>query len=129
MGQLMAETVEQTLKVGGGGVASWLWIIFVILGVLGAAGLGFLIFFLLKRRKKEEEKPRKAEKKRKEEKPARKAEEPVRKPEPYRPPEPVRPATSAGRGADCSAVASGLGFLAEGQDGLDGPGPGHGQAG
>ncbi len=92
-GALVAETMEQTLKVGGGaGVASWLWIIFVILGVLGAAGLGFLIFFLLKRRKKEEEKPRKAEKKRKEEKPARKAEEPVRKPEPYRPPEPVRPA-------------------------------------
>jgi hypothetical protein len=90
-GELKAETLEQPLKVGGGaGVASWLWIIFVILGILGAAGLGFLIFFLLKRRR-EEEKPRKAEKKRKEEKPARKAEEPVRKPEPYRPPEPVRP--------------------------------------
>lgn len=100
-GQLMAETVEQPLKVGGGGVASWLWIIFVILGILGTGGLGFLIFFLLKRRKKSE-KPEKAEKKRKGEKPARKAEEPlpkpapkaaepVRKPEPYRPAEHLRP--------------------------------------
>ena len=90
-GLLTAETNEKTLEVSAGGAKSSLWIVFVVLGVLGAAGLGFLIFFLLKRRKKEEEKPRKAEKKRKEEKPASKAEEPVRKPEPYRPPEPVRP--------------------------------------
>jgi len=90
-GQLYARSEEKTLDVGlpSGRSMWWLWI---LLGVLAAAGLGFLVFFLLKRRKKEEEKPRKAEKKRKEEKPARKAEEPVRKPEPYRPPEPVRPA-------------------------------------
>jgi hypothetical protein len=92
-GVLYAETLEQTLKVGGGGIASSLWIIFVILGILGAAGLGFLIFFLLKRRQKGEkpEKAEKKERKKKEEKPARKAAEPVRKPEPYRPPEPIRP--------------------------------------
>jgi hypothetical protein len=92
-GELQTETIEQTLKVGGGGgVASSLWIIFVILGILGAAGLGFLIFFLLKRRQKGEkpEKAEKKERKKKEEKPAPKAAEPVRKPEPYRPPEPVR---------------------------------------
>ena len=88
-GQLYARSEEKTLDVGlpSGRSMLWLWI---LLGVLGAAGLGFLIFFLVKRRR-EEEKPRKAEKKRKEEKPARKAEEPVRKPEPYRPPEPARP--------------------------------------
>jgi hypothetical protein len=93
-GELQTETIEQTLKVGGGGgVASSLWIIFVILGILGAAGLGFLVFFLLKRRQKGEkpEKAEKKERKKKEEKPAPKAAEPVRKPEPYRPPEPVRP--------------------------------------
>ena len=89
-GQLYARSEEKPLDVGlpGGRSMLWLWI---LLGVVGAAGLGFLIFFLWRRRKREEEKPRKAEKKRKEEKPARKAEEPVRKPEPYRPPEPVRP--------------------------------------
>jgi hypothetical protein len=93
-GELQTETIEQTLKVGGGGgVASSLWIIFVILGILGTAGLGFLVFFLLKRRKKGEkpEKAEKKERKKKEEKPARKAEEPLPKPAPYRPPEPVRP--------------------------------------
>jgi hypothetical protein len=90
-GQLYARTTEAPLDVGlpGGRSMLWLWI---LLGILGGAGLGFLIFFLWRRRKKGEEKPRKAEKKRKEEKPARKAEEPVRRPEPYRPPEPVRPA-------------------------------------
>jgi hypothetical protein len=93
-GALVAETMEQTLKVGGGGgVASWLWIIFVILGVLGTAGMGFLIFFLLKRRQKGEkpEKAEKKERKKKEEKPAPKAAEPVGKPEPYRPAEHVLP--------------------------------------
>ncbi|MBN2098025.1 MAG: hypothetical protein JW753_00355 [Dehalococcoidia bacterium] len=93
-GQLYARSTEADLDVGlpGGRSLLWLWI---LLGVLGAAGLGFLIFFLVKRRREQEEKPRKAEKKRREEKPAPKAKEPVRKPEPYRPPEPVRPVQPA----------------------------------
>jgi hypothetical protein len=89
-GQLVAETVEQTLKVGGGGFASWLWMIFAVLGALGGAGLGFLVFLLIKRGRMEGEKPRR-EKKRKEEKPVRKP-EPAAPPEPVRKPEPVRSA-------------------------------------
>jgi hypothetical protein len=89
-GQLQAETSEQTLKVGGGGgLMSWLWIVIVILGVLAALTLGFLAFFLLKKRKTGQ-KPARADKKRHEQKPVSKAEEPASKPEPAPPAEPVR---------------------------------------
>ena len=63
-GQLYARSTEEPLDVGlpGGRSMLWLWI---LLGVVGALGLGILIFFLVKRRGEQEEKPRKKEKKRK----------------------------------------------------------------
>ena len=108
-GNLYAETNEQTLEAGVAAKKSSLWILFLILGILGTAGLGFLIFFLLKRRKKDEKKSAKAEKKKrkkKEETPAPKVEEPVRKPEPVRREPPVRKAEPIEESAPLSSISS-----------------------
>jgi Tfp pilus assembly protein PilE len=89
-GVLYAETAEQTLRVAdGGGLMSWLWIVLVIAGVLAVAAVGFLAFFLLKKRRKIE-KPAMAETKQHEEKSALRAAEPAPKPEAAPPAEPAR---------------------------------------
>ena len=80
-GLFVAQTAEQTLEVGaGGGVASWLWIVFVALGIVGVGGLGLAVFSVIKNRRKGEPKAKKEKK--------RKAEKPGRRPEPAAEPEP-----------------------------------------
>lgn len=108
--QIWAGTNELTLEVEGPSPSrSSLWILFLILGILGTAGLGFLIFFLLKKRKKSEKKPAKAEKKKrkkKEERPSPKVEEPVRKPEPVRREPPARKPEPTEEAAPLSSISS-----------------------
>jgi hypothetical protein len=91
-GELYDETDELAMTShGGSGLAAWLWILFVILGVLVAAGLGFLTFFLWKRKRRKGEKPVRAEKERREEKAAPALEEATPSPEPAPSAEPVHP--------------------------------------
>ncbi len=94
-GQLYARHGGETsldVSVPGSRSRSWLW--WILLGVVGAGGLGMLIFFLWKRREegRREAAPGEAaqEEKREAEAEPAPAPEPVRQPQPAAPPQPVQ---------------------------------------
>lgn len=94
-GQTYASTQEATLDVEVAGATaqrSWLWILFVILGVTGAAGLGLAVFSIVRKRGQGADKPGKGRKSQ-EGKPAPEL-DPAAQPEPARASKPaaVQPA-------------------------------------